>query len=359
MAPCVSFKRPPESDYEGKNPDGIFPDEADMVRGVAKFKTAEGRAMPTARKIIIDTDPGQDDAVAILLALGSPELDILGITAVAGNVPLALTEKNARKICELAGRTDIKVFAGAVRPLLRDPGHGRARARQDRSQRPRAAGADDAAAEAARRRLHHRDADGGTGRHGHALPARAAHQHRAGADPRSRASRPRIKEIVMMGGGFFEGGNITAAAEFNIYVDPHAADVVFRSGVPIVMMPLDVTHKALTTADADRRHPRARHARRRTRLAEMLEFFERFDDEKYGTDGGPLHDPCVIAYLLQPELFEGRHCNVAIETMSELTMGMTVVDWWGVTGRPKNAMVMREIDHHGFFELLVERLGRL
>ena len=124
------------------------------------------------------------------------------------------------------------------------------------------------------------------------------------------------------------------------------------------MMPLDVTHKALTT-----RKRIAAFRKLGTRVgsatAEMLEFFERFDEEKYGTDGGPLHDPCVIAYLLKPELFKGRHCNVTVETASELTMGMTVIDWWGVTKRPKNATVMRDIDADGFFALLVERLGRL
>jgi purine nucleosidase len=161
-----------------------------------------------------------------------------------------------------------------------------------------------------------------------------------------------------MGGGFFEGGNVTPAAEFNIHVDPHAADIVFRSGVPIVMMPLDVTHKALTTAqriDAIRNLGTGVG----DAVAAMLEFFERFDEEKYGTDGGPLHDPCVIAYLLRPDLFAGRNCNVTVETASELTMGMTVVDWWGVTNRPANALVMRDIDADGFFELLTQRLGRL
>ncbi|MNL15814.1 Pyrimidine-specific ribonucleoside hydrolase RihA [compost metagenome] len=168
----------------------------------------------------------------------------------------------------------------------------------------------------------------------------------------------RVKELVMMGGGFFEGGNITPAAEFNIYVDPQAADIVFRSGVPIVVMPLDVTHQLLTT--------KARVSRIRdigTRpaiaMAEMLEFFERFDIEKYGSDGGPLHDPSVIAYLLKPELFQGRDCNVEIEVNSELTMGMTVVDWWRVTERPVNARVMRNVDADGFFELLTERFARL
>jgi purine nucleosidase len=310
-----------------------------------------------ARKIIIDTDPGQDDAVAILLALASPELDVLGLTAVAGNVPLALTEKNARKICELAGRPETRVFAGAVRPLTRplvtaEHVHGR------------------------------------TGLDGPELPEpsmKLEAQHAVDfivetlmAEPegtvtlcplgpltnialamiREPAIVPRIREIVLMGGGYFEQGNVTPSAEFNIYVDPQAADVVYRSGAPIVMMPLDVTHKALTTKVRIERF-RAMGTRVGTATAQLLDFFERFDEEKYGTDGGPLHDPCVIAWLLKPELFSGRQCNVQIETVSELTMGATVVDWWNITDGPRNAHVMRDIDDEGFFSLLTERIARL
>ena len=168
----------------------------------------------------------------------------------------------------------------------------------------------------------------------------------------------RIAEIVMMGGGFFEGGNITPAAEFNVYVDPEAADAVFRSGVPIVMMPLDVTHTVLTHRTRVEKL-RAIGTPPALALVAMLEFFERFDVEKYGSDGGPLHDPTVIAYLLRPELFGGRHCNVEVETTSPLTAGMTVVDWWQVTGRNSNARVMREVDADGFFDLLTERVARL
>ncbi len=169
---------------------------------------------------------------------------------------------------------------------------------------------------------------------------------------------PRIAEIVLMGGGCFEGGNVTPAAEFNIYVDPHAAEVVFRSDVPIVMMPLDVTHQVLTTPPRIAAI-RAIGNRCAEVVARMLEFFERFDVAKYASDGGPLHDPCVIAYLLRPALFSGRYINVEIETRSELTMGMTVADWWGVSGRPANAKFMRQVDADGFFALLNERLARL
>jgi purine nucleosidase len=168
----------------------------------------------------------------------------------------------------------------------------------------------------------------------------------------------RIAKIVLMGGGFFEGGNITPAAEFNIYVDPQAADIVFKSGVPIVVMPLDVTHKALVTKARNDAF-RALGTPVGIAVAQMTDFFERFDKEKYGSDGAPLHDPCVIAYLIEPDLFSGRHINVEVETASELTMGMTVADWWGVTDRPPNATFMGDVDADGFFSLLTERLGRL
>ncbi|EKF20055.1 nucleoside hydrolase [Nitratireductor pacificus] len=313
--------------------------------------------MTAARKIIIDTDPGQDDALAILLALASPELEVVGITAVAGNVPLALTEKNARKICELAGRPDTPVFAGAERPLLRDlvtaeHVHGRTGLDGPDLPEPRMALQEQCAVDFIVETLMAHDEDEIT------LCPLGPLTNIALALIREPRIAPRIREIVLMGGGFFEGGNVTPAAEFNIYVDPHAAEVVLRSGVPIVMMPLDVTHKALTTR---KRVEALRDIGTPVCLAAamLLDFFERFDEEKYGTDGGPLHDPCVIAYLLQPDLFRGRTCNVTVETGSELTMGMTVMDWWRVTERPQNALVMRDIDADGFFALLTERLARL
>jgi purine nucleosidase len=167
-----------------------------------------------------------------------------------------------------------------------------------------------------------------------------------------------IDQIVMMGGGFFEGGNTTPAAEFNVYVDPHAANVVFDSGIPIVMMPLDVTHQALTTEDRlDRFRELGTPAGRA--VAGMLGFFDRWDRSKYGFPGAPLHDPTVIAYLLRPELFAGKNVNVEVVIAPGPTLGMTVIDWWGVSGRPPNALVMNEIDAEGFFDLLVERIGRL
>ena len=168
----------------------------------------------------------------------------------------------------------------------------------------------------------------------------------------------RVQEIVLMGGAYFEGGNITPTAEFNIYVDPEAAEIVFRAGAPLVVMPLDMTHKVLTTR-ARIEAIRALGTEVGRVAAEWADFFERFDIEKYGSEGGPLHDPTVIAYLLRPDLFSGRLINVEIETQSELTMGTTVVDWWGVTKRSVNAHVMRDIDADGFFALLTERLALL
>jgi purine nucleosidase len=313
--------------------------------------------MPAVQKIIIDTDPGQDDAVAILLALASPELDVLGITAVAGNVPLKLTEKNARKVCELAGRPGIKVYAGAIRPLVRplvtaEYVHGKTGLDGPDLPEPKMQLQKDHAVDFIVETLMKEESGTVT------LCPLGPLTNVALALIREPRIARRVKQIVLMGGGFFEGGNTTPTAEFNIYVDPHAADVVFRSGVPIIMMPLDVTHKALTTKKRVAAF-RQLGTKVGTATAEMLEFFERFDEEKYGSDGGPLHDPCVIAYLLKPKLFGGREVNVSIETGSELTMGMTVVDWWGVTKLPKNAIVMRDIDAGGFFDLLVERLGRL
>ena len=313
--------------------------------------------MPEIRKIIIDTDPGQDDAVAILVALASPELEVLGITAVAGNVPLALTEKNARKICELAGKPETKVYAGAIRPMVRDlvtaeNVHGKTGLNGPVLPEPTMSLQEQHAVDFIVETLMREKSGSVT------LCPLGPLTNIALALVREPKIVPRIKEIVLMGGGFFEGGNLTPAAEFNIAVDPHAADVVLRSGIPTVMVPLDCTHKALTTAKRIKAF-RKLGTPPGVAVAEMLEFFERFDEAKYGTDGGPLHDPCVIAYLLKPELFSGRHINVTVETTSELTMGMTVADWWGVTKRKKNVTYLLDVDHEGLFKLLVERVGRL
>ncbi|MFB4372240.1 nucleoside hydrolase [Agrobacterium tumefaciens] len=314
--------------------------------------------MAERRKIIIDTDPGQDDAAAIMLAFASPEeIDILGLCAVAGNVPLKLTSRNIRIISELCGRTDIPVYEGAEKPLVRKPitaehVHGSTGLDGPVLDEPTMEAQKQHAVDFIIETLMREPAGTVT------LCTLGALTNVALALLKAPEIADRVKELVMMGGGFFEGGNITPAAEFNIYVDPQAADIVFRSGMPIVMMPLDVTHQLLTTKVRVNRI-RDIGTRPAIAMAEMLEFFERFDIEKYGSDGGPLHDPTVIAYLVKPELFQGRECNVEIEVHSELTMGMTVVDWWKVTERPANARVMRNVDADGFFELLTERFARL
>ncbi|NRB04636.1 MAG: nucleoside hydrolase [Rhodobacteraceae bacterium] len=311
-----------------------------------------------ARKIIIDTDPGQDDAVAMLLAMASPdEIDILGITAVAGNVPLSLTARNARMICELAGRPHTAVYAGCDRPLGRELVtaeyvHGKTGLDGPDLPEPKMQLRQQHAVDYIIDTLRHEPAGTVT------LCPLGPLTNIATAFQKAPEIVERVQEIVLMGGAYFEVGNVTPTAEFNIYVDPEAADIVFKSGVDIVVMPLDVTHKALVTQPRNDAF-RALGNAAGIAVAQMTDFFERFDKDKYDSPGAPLHDPCVTAYLIKPELFTGRHVNVEIETTSELTMGMTVADWWGVTDRTPNAMFMGDIDADGFFELLTKRIGRL
>jgi purine nucleosidase len=310
------------------------------------------------RKIIIDTDPGQDDAVAILLALASPEdVEVLGITAVAGNVPLPLTQKNARIICELAGKPETRVYAGCDAPLKRklvtaEHVHGKTGLDGPQMADPTMALQDQHAVDFIIETLRREPA------HTVTLCPLGPLTNIAMAFQRAPDVVSRVQQIVLMGGAYFEVGNITPAAEFNIYVDPEAAEIVFKSGVPLVVMPLDVTHKALTNRKRVEAF-RALGTEPGRMVAEWTDFFERFDMAKYGSEGAPLHDPCVIAYLIRPDLFQGRHINVEIETTSELTLGMTVADWWGVTKRPANALFMGSVDAEGFFALLTDRIARL
>ncbi|MDQ0456874.1 nucleoside hydrolase [Rhizobium paknamense] len=314
--------------------------------------------MAQPRKIIIDTDPGQDDAAAIMLALGSPdEVEVLGLTVVAGNVPLTMTSRNARIVCELSGRPDLPVYEGALKPLERpqvtaEHVHGKTGLDGAVVDEPTMTVRDQHAVDFIIETIRREEPGTVT------LCTLGPQTNIALALQKAPDIAPRVRELVMMGGGFSEGGNITPAAEFNIYVDPQASKIVFGSGIPIVMMPLDVTHQLMTTKARVARIG-AIGTRPAQVMVEWLQFFERFDIEKYGSDGGPLHDPTVIAYLVKPELFAGRHCNVEIETESDLTVGMTVVDWWRVSGRKPNAMVMRTVDADGFFALLTERLARL
>ncbi|ABD01484.1 Inosine-uridine preferring nucleoside hydrolase family protein [Synechococcus sp. JA-2-3B'a(2-13)] len=306
--------------------------------------------------LIIDCDPGQDDAVALLLAMASPEeLQLLGITTVAGNVSLDKTSRNARQICELAGQPQMGVYAGCPRPLLRpletaEQVHGK------------------------------------TGIDGADLPEPQmplGSQHAveylietlmAAPEPVTLAllgpmtnlavalvQQPRIVEriqrLVFMGGSAFEG-NVTPAAEFNILTDPHAAQIVLSAGIPeVVMLGLHVTQQVLSTPERIERI-RALGTRVGQTVANMLTFYGKVDVERYGLPGGPLHDPCVIAYLLQPQLFELKPCYVEVETASPLNLGRTVVDRWGSSGRLANVQVAFGVDAQGFYHLLTERLGR-
>jgi purine nucleosidase len=308
------------------------------------------------RKIIIDTDPGQDDAVAILLALASPELQVLGLTVVAGNVPLPLTASNARKVCELAGKPEAKVFAGADKPLVRalitaEHVHGRTGLDGPTLPEPTMALQPQHAVDFLAETLRREPAASVT------LVGIGPLTNIALALQRAPEIAPRIQEIVVMGGSVHEGGNVTPAAEFNMHVDPHAAHAVLTAGVPTTLMPLDVTHQALATPERIAAI-RALGSPVADAVAAMLTSSERVEEQRFGTRGAPLHDPCTIAWLLKPALFAGRDCNVAVEHDSELSMGATVIDWWDATDRPKNARVMRDIDADGYFALVTERLGR-
>ncbi|MBD1916853.1 MULTISPECIES: nucleoside hydrolase [Cyanophyceae] len=308
------------------------------------------------RPLIIDCDPGVDDAIALLLAFASAaEFDLLGITTVAGNVPLALTQANARRICHLAQRTNVPVYAGCPRPLLRSL----------------------TTAE---------DIHGATGLQGTQLPEPAMplqSQHAvaflieqltttsvpitlatlgpltnlAVALIQCPAIAQNIDQVVMMGGAL-GCGNITPAAEFNIYVDPHAAKVVVDAGLPLIMIGLDVTHQVVTTPDRLAAlealgTPVGKAA------AGMLRYYGQLDLERHGLAAPPLHDPCVLAYLLRPDLFSGRPMHLAIETEGTLCLGRTVANGHPTPAAPANATVIETANADGIYALLIERLRKL
>ena len=311
----------------------------------------------TARKVIIDCDPGQDDAVALFLAMSSPdELDILGVTTVAGNVPLELTQRNARMMCDIAGLTDLPVYAGCERPMVLEPItaeyiHGNTGID----------GVDVFEPDTPLQQDHAVDfiigtllaAEKGTV----TLIPTGPMTNVATAIQREPAILDSIQEIVAMGGAMREGGNRSPSAEFNVLVDPHAADIVYNSGKPVTALGLDVTHQVLSTRERVARM-RALDNTVAVATADMLSFFHRYDTKKYGSEGAPLHDPCTIAWLLRPDLFATRRCNLSVEKESELTLGHTAVDFWHVTDRPHNVNWAYEVDADGFYDLLIERLAR-
>jgi purine nucleosidase len=311
----------------------------------------------SAQRIIIDCDPGQDDAVALFLAMASPgELEILGITAVAGNVPLELTQRNVRLMCDIAGRDDIPVFAGCDRPMVRElltaeKVHGKTGIDGIEVVEPQTPLQKQHAVDFIVETLRAAEDESVT-----LVPTGPLTNIGTVLD-RAPDVVPKIRQLVIMGGAMREGGNYSPSAEFNILVDPHAADIVFRCGRPITSMGLDVTHQVLSTRARVERIRRLGN-RVAAATAGMLGFFERHDSKKYGVEGAPLHDPCTIAWLLAPELFEGRFCNLSVETRSELTMGHTAVDFWHVTERPHNVNWIYSVDADGFYDLLAERLAR-
>ena len=301
------------------------------------------------KKIILDCDPGHDDAVAIMLAAASNKIEILGITCVAGNTTLDNTKLNSLKVCSLIGRTDINIYSGANKPLKYDlvtaeHVHGKS-------------GLD---IEGSSIEIDHNYKINKM--HAVDFIIQTCHEN---IDPiylcptgpltnialalkKDPTIANKIKEIVFMGGAGLCLGNISPVAEFNIYVDPHAANIVLNSNIPLVMMGLDVTHK-VNVNDKIIESIKANNNKSSNFFADLMKFYSKFHRKLYQVDETPLHDPCVIAYLIDPSIFQGKFVNVQVEEDSLLTRGKTVVDWWGVTNRKPNCHVMIEADHKNFF----------
>jgi pyrimidine-specific ribonucleoside hydrolase len=298
-------------------------------------------------RILIDCDPGHDDAIALLLALASPEVEVVGVTTVAGNQTLEKTTANAIRVLDFVGRDDIAVAAGADRPLLRDPFvaayvHGETGLDgpdlPPPQREPLAQHAVDFLAEQVA---------------GATLVAVGPLTNVALLFARYPEARP--ERLVIMGGSIGLG-NVTPAAEFNIWADPEAAARVFAEGLELTMIGLEVTHQALLmTEDAEQLRASGRTGRM---VAELYDFFHRFHEDTYGFGGSPIHDAVAVAQVFRPDLVETKHCEVAIECDSQLNRGRTVVDLWNRTGQAKpNAHVGVGVDARGFVELLLERLG--
>lgn len=306
-----------------------------------------------ALPVILDCDPGHDDAIALILALASPELKVLAVTTSAGNQTPGKTLNNALRILTLLGRDDIPVAAGAPKPLAReliiaDNVHGESGLDGPTLPDPAFAPVAMTALELMAKCLRESPEPVTlvpTGPLTNIALLLAAHPE----------LKSKIARIVLMGGAA-GAGNWTPAAEFNIYVDPEAADMVFKSGIPITMCGLDVTHEA-QVMDEDIERVRAITNPVAQCVAGLLDFFMIYHrDPKWGFAGAPLHDPCTIAWLLAPALFHGVECRVDIETGGTHTSGMTVVDRYGLTGKAANALVLLGLDRAGFIDLLVTRL---
>lgn len=309
----------------------------------------------TAIPIIIDCDPGIDDTIALLTAFVSPELDILGITPVCGNQPLERVLKNTLQVCELGNRADIPVYAGCFRPLFREPIYGQFHGKTglgntvlpEPTKTAEASSAVDfliASLEAAAGRKITICCLGPMTNLGVALRMKPSI-----ADG--------IERVVMMGGAYREAGNRTMTSEFNILADPHAAHIVFSSGIPIVALSLDATHQVVLKPEHVAQFAAASGRISQT-LSELMAFWDRNDVARYGSRGGPLHDPLVIAYLLVPELFETQKARIFVEHESELCMGQTIADWYGKSGLEPNAEIVTKVDAQGVIDLFLDRLSR-
>jgi inosine-uridine nucleoside N-ribohydrolase len=301
--------------------------------------------------IVIDCDPGHDDAIAILLALASPEVELRGITTVAGNQTLDKTTRNALRVLELAGRADIPVAAGADRPLVRTLRtaanvHGESGLDGPDLPEPVTIPVDGHAADVLAELIEP----------GVVLVPTGPLTNVAMLLERHPDVRERLERIVWMGGAIAEG-NVTPAAEFNAFVDPEAAAAVFGSGIPVTMIGLDVTHKALfDSGHAERLRGTGAVGRA---VAELADFFLEFHRQRYRFDGAPIHDAMAVAHVIDPTLVTTLRCNVAIETASQYCDGRTVVDLWHVVDGPRDADVGVDVDAHRFLELLVERIAAL
>jgi inosine-uridine nucleoside N-ribohydrolase len=307
-----------------------------------------------ATPIILDCDPGHDDAIALLLALGSPELELLGVTTTYGNQTLEKTTANTLRVLELAGRTDVPVASGAAEPLERErvvAAHVHGESGLDGPTLPPAQGApvEQHAVDFLRETLAAADRPvtlvpvGPLTNIGLLLA-------------RSPESAEKIERVVIMGGAIAEG-NVTPAAEFNIWADPEAAQRVFSSGLDVTMVGLDVTHKALLLPERVEELRAAGTAGRF--VAELFDFYHRFHAQIYDFPGSPVHDAVAVAQVVRPELLTTLERNVEIDCDSELCRGRTVVDLWRRTGREPNAHVGVDVDADGFVDLLVERISSL
>ena len=298
--------------------------------------------------IVIDCDPGHDDAIAILLALASPEVELRGISTVAGNQTLDKTTRNALKVLELADRTDIPVVAGADAPLQRTLRtaanvHGESGLDGPDLPEPTTQTVDGDVVDVLADWLEPGVVLVPTGPLTNVARLLQKHPQATG-------------RIVWMGGAIAEG-NVTPAAEFNAFVDPEAAAAVFASGIDVTMIGLDVTHKALfDSSHAERLRGAGRCGKA---VAELADFFLEFHRQRYRFDGAPIHDAMAVAHVIDPTLVETLECNISIETQSEFCDGRTVVDRWLVTDLPRNAHAGVDVDAERFLELLVERISAL